>query len=245
MILLLKWNIAIGLFWLFTSIYPGLLEQWQLIFLILIIPLFFGLLPYVTQLTLGTMAFWEIQSQKETERYLGWVVQIVVILLSPLIFPFSSAGLVLWLGNILLKLRSDYKTKTLRSMVLLGIILITIQGAFWTNFPLRLGLLISRPAFTSVVESASLGNSILNRYLGIYHVEDYTLDGKGVVYFRTRTTNWWGSDGTEYGFAYQPNSLTYSLENSSYNYQHLFGNWYTFETSRRNKGIKGKSTYSL
>ena len=236
MTLLLKWNIAIGLFWLFASIYPGLLAQWQLIFVILIIPLFFGLLPYVTQLTLGTMAFLQIQSQKETERYLGWVVQIVVILLSPLFFPFSSAGLVLWLGNILLKFRSKYKTKTLRSMVILGIILIAIQGAFWTNSPLRLGLLISRPAFTSVLENASMGNHVMDRYLGIYHVEDYTLDGEGVVYFRTRTINWWGSDGTEYGFAYQPNSLAYSLENGSYHYQHLFGNWYSFETSERGKG---------
>lgn len=237
MTILLKWNIAIGTLWLLTSIWPGLLEQWKIFFLLLSLPLFFCLLPSLGSLVLGTIAFWEIQTKEENHRYVGWVAMIITTLFSPLLFPFSSLILLTWLTMAWLGLVQQNQKifKLTRSVFLWGLILFFMLGIFVSNTPRCLGLIFSRPAFESIVNQVSIENigesKWLNRYFGIYYVEQYASDIRGGVYFRTNTKSVFGREKNSYGFVYQPNTQGSPFGNANYAYQRLIDDWYSFSAS--------------
>jgi len=72
----------------------------------------------------------------------------------------------------------------------------------------------------------------LDRWLGIYHVDEWASDQRGGVYFRTGTgPDGIGPDTMSYGFVYRPNREGSPFGASHYMVRRLGGDWYWFRAS--------------
>ena len=162
---------------------------------------------------------------------------IITTLFSPLLFPFSSLVLLTWLTMAWLGLVQPNQKmfKLNRSVFFWGLILFLMLGIFVTNTPRSLGLMFSRSAFESIVNQVSIENigesKWLNRYFGIYYVEQYASDIRGGVYFLTNTKGSLSRETNSYGFVYQPNTQGSPFGNANYSYQRLIDGWYSFSAS--------------
>ena len=70
----------------------------------------------------------------------------------------------------------------------------------------------------------------MNRWLGIYRVDEIGADPRGGVYFRTGTAADM-IDTISYGFAHHPNSGGSPFGNANYRLHPIAPGWYWFETS--------------
>ncbi len=104
-----------------------------------------------------------------------------------------------------------------------------------TNFPMRLGFVVSRLPFQALAESASTrpgAEVLLEKRLGLYFVDRCASDRRGGIYFRVHQgPDGIGPDTLSSGFAYKPNPKGTPFGRARYDYSHLFGNWYWFQAS--------------
>ena len=72
----------------------------------------------------------------------------------------------------------------------------------------------------------------LNRRLGVYRVDQYAIDPRGGIYFRTGTgQDGMGPDTMSYGFVYRPNPDGTPFGASRYLVRRIRGDWHWFQAS--------------
>jgi hypothetical protein len=160
-------------------------------------------------------------------------LSVIALVCSPFWFPTMCMGAVFSLD--LSNQVADFTSTPLhrrRWMPLATMILILNAVLFWSGTPRRLAFILSRPAFGPYVASAPAplyGGNVLDRRLGVYHVDLFAADLRGGVYFRTHR----GLDGLSlrtmcYGFAHRPNPMGSPFGDAKYGLSHLVGDWYCF-----------------
>ena len=113
-------------------------------------------------------------------------------------------------------------------LVLLGTTVLLIG-----NVPRRIAFMASRSAFQSVVDQAPIPvgrDTLLNRRLGIYMVDEYRADSRGGTYFRVYSSPD-SIDTISFGFCYRPNSEGSPFGASGYRTFRLGDGWYWFRAN--------------
>lgn len=114
------------------------------------------------------------------------------------------------------------------------IVMFVINVIIVANIPMLIGFGISRSDFDSFISGRQVQYcrvTDLDRMLGIYFVDSYCFDERGGVYFRTATGPYGLTSGSvSYGFAFRPNSVGCPYGPDEYRIEHLFGEWYYFES---------------
>ncbi|MEX0937659.1 MAG: hypothetical protein WDZ59_07340 [Pirellulales bacterium] len=103
------------------------------------------------------------------------------------------------------------------------------------NVPRRIAFAVARPAFTGFLEALpgdAPARMELNRRLGIYQVDEVTIDPRGGVFFRTYSgADGIGPDVMSHGFCYRPNPDGTPFGAASYRRSPLGDGWYWFQAS--------------
>ncbi len=111
-------------------------------------------------------------------------------------------------------------------------LLVCACGLMILNVPRRIAFATSRSSFEKFVPQATpseYGGTVLNRCLGVYHVDQYAADPRGGVYFRVFSgADGIGPDVMSHGFAHKPNTKGTPFGAASYGVYHLGNDWYWF-----------------
>jgi hypothetical protein len=114
------------------------------------------------------------------------------------------------------------------------IVMFVINLIMMANIPMLIGFGISRSEFDSIVSARQVQPRrviVTNRMFGIYFVDSYCVDERGGVYFRTAMRPYGLTSGSvSYGFAFRPNPVDCPYGPDEYRIEHLFGEWYCFES---------------
>jgi hypothetical protein len=155
------------------------------------------------------------------------------LLSSPVWFP--SLCIVGYLSVNLSRESSDIRGPSplrSRGMRFGALVLLMNLALLWGDVPQRLAFWFSRPAFLPFVERTLAprhGQTVLDRKLGLYHVDLFAADPRGGIYFRTRgRRDGFGGQVFSYGFAYKPNPMGSPFGDAKYHLAHLVGDWYGF-----------------
>ena len=117
-----------------------------------------------------------------------------------------------------------------------GIALLMLLATFVlliANVPRRIAFMASRSAFQTVVDKtpSPVGrDTLLNRRLGIYMVDEYEGDARGGTYFRVYSSPD-SIDTISFGFCYRPNSEGSPFGASGYRTFRLGDGWYWFRAN--------------
>ena len=118
--------------------------------------------------------------------------------------------------------------------VAVGVVLVASVGLLVLNVPRRLGFLVSRAPFESLVAAApSSSHGVpLHQRLGIYAVDQFAADPRGGTYFRVFVgSDGIGPDTMSYGFVKTPNTEGTPFGAAQYRYRRVIGDWYWFMAS--------------
>ena len=120
-------------------------------------------------------------------------------------------------------------------LVIVAAGLVLTAGLLVVGVPRRLAFRLSRPAFEEVLQEArsSPGGMLdVDRWLGIYEVDECAVDERGGVYFRTYECQagiW--VDRMSFGFVHEPNEEGSPFGAADYHGYRVSGDWYVFEAN--------------
>jgi hypothetical protein len=120
----------------------------------------------------------------------------------------------------------------LRQILIAPILVCTTYALLRYYVPRRIAFRVHLIQFENQLPAASATTQPvqLNRWLGIYRVDEIRHDPRGGVYFRTGI----GSDGIDqmsYGFVHRPNQQGTPFGRKLYIYRRLTADWYWFQAS--------------
>lgn len=119
-----------------------------------------------------------------------------------------------------------------RRIAVVVTILFSTYVAIKFYVPRRIAFAVSRSAFEQLVLQAPKSDrhgTPLNRWVGIYCVDEYATDPRGGVYFRVHIgPDGIGPDCMSYGFTYAPNTKGTPFGAARYRLFELGNDWYWF-----------------
>jgi len=152
---------------------------------------------FVGGIVLSIMSFWP-----------GYAGGCIALLALPLIALLGLAWLVV-AARVLPRPWGRGASVPLRSIIVAPLLVVATFALLLFYVPRRATFAACRSAFDRQLSSPpSVGASAvpLDRWLGIYHVDEWASDQRGGVYFRTGTgPDGIGPDTMSYGFVYRPN----------------------------------------
>jgi hypothetical protein len=156
----------------------------------------------------------------------GFVLGCFIILLYPLIFGLGLT----WLVVAILGTRKAAPSPLGARAVLVAPVVVCLTYVSLRYYiPRRIAFAACKGQFEKHVAVAPAGRSAGPTWMGIYRVNEYEVDPRGGVYFRTGTTgDGLGPDTLSYGFVNQPNGQGTPFGAARYSVYHLFGDWYWF-----------------
>jgi len=163
----------------------------------------------------------------------GYAGGCLLLLALPLIAMLGLA----WLIVVALAASQAKGTKPLAvRQVFVAPLVVCLTYAMLTFYiPRRIAFRVVQSRFDSLVPSATVsedGGTKLDRWLGIYHVDEYAADPRGGVYFRTGSApDLLAPDTMFYGFAFQPNGQGTPFGARRYLVRPLGRDWYWFQVS--------------
>jgi len=163
----------------------------------------------------------------------GYAGGCLLLLALPLIAMLGLA----WLIVVALAASHAKGTKPLRvrQVLVAPLVVCLTYGMLTFYIPRRIAFRVVQSRFDSLVPSATVsedGGTKLDRWLGIYHVDEYAADPRGGVYFRTGSApDGISPDTMSYGFAFQPNGKGTPFGEARYVVRSLGRGWYWFEVS--------------
>lgn len=152
------------------------------------------------------------------------------LLLSPIAVPvvLIALGILVWKGRWIWK-ELPWKHAILAA-ALLGCTYVLLK--FYV--PRRIAFLASRHVFERFIDEDPFSNqrTRVDRFFGVVFVDEFAVDDRGGVYFRTYTApDGLGPDVMSYGFVYQPNHQGTPFGAANYGLFRLGSDWYWFRAS--------------
>jgi len=163
----------------------------------------------------------------------GYAGGCLVLLALPLIAMLGLA----WLIVVAVAASQSKGTKPLpvRQVLVAPLVVGLTYGMLTFYIPRRVAFRAVQSRFESYIQSATVsedGGKKLDRWLGIYHVDEYAADPRGGVYFRTGSApDLLAPDTMFYGFAFQPNGQGTPFGARRYLVRPLGRDWYWFQVS--------------
>jgi hypothetical protein len=165
----------------------------------------------------------------------GYAGGCIFILALPLIALLGLSWLVV-VARAASRSSDGEQSLRIRQIILAPVLVCLTYGMLRYYIPRRVAFRVFQSRFDSHVPSATVseyGGTKLDRWVGIYHVDEYAADPRGGVYFRTGT----GPDGISpdtmsYGFDYRPNLQGTPFGAARYSVRRLGRDgWYWFQAS--------------
>lgn len=101
--------------------------------------------------------------------------------------------------------------------------------------PCKIGFLLSYSDFKQTLADTkpnAYSSEKMDKWLGIYKVDEYGTDSRGGVYYRVYSgMDGIGPDTMSYGFVYRPNKQGTPFGAAKYNILHVLDDWYLFAAS--------------
>jgi hypothetical protein len=164
----------------------------------------------------------------------GFVIGCFLVLALPLIALLGIAWLIVAVGALRQSGRPS-KPHLARQLMLAPLLVCLTYGVLKFYVPRRIAFLAVRTRFDSFVASAPVsdyGSKKLDRWIGIYHVDEYAADPRGGVYFRTGSgPDGIGPDMMSYGFVYRPNPQGTPFGATRLEIRRITQDWCWFQTS--------------
>jgi hypothetical protein len=164
----------------------------------------------------------------------GYAGGCVILLALPLIALLGIAWLIV-AARATSQSSKGTKPLRVRPVLVAPVAVCLTFGLLVFYIPRRVAFMAVQSRFDSYLQSATAseyGGTNLDRWLGIYHVDEYAADPRGGVYFRTGTgPDGIGPDTTSYGFAYRPNGQGTPFGAAHYLVRPLGRGWYWFQAS--------------
>jgi hypothetical protein len=165
----------------------------------------------------------------------GYAGGCIFVLALPLIALLGLAWLVV-VARAASRSSDGGQSLRVRQIILAPVLVCLTYGMLRYYIPRRVAFRVFQSRFDRHVPSATVreyGGTKFDRWVGIYHVDEYAADPRGGVYFRTGTgADGIGPDTMSYGFVYRPNRLGTPFGAARYLVRPLGRDgWYWFQAS--------------